>query len=84
MVSLIARMPSSLSISIASRCGEWFVVTTVVDDPTYLARSFVTSSHFRREPDDQVVSEAVPRVVQPTQAFATPPEALAEARKALS
>jgi hypothetical protein len=32
--------------------GEWFVVTTVVDDPTYLARSFVTSSHFRREPDD--------------------------------
>jgi hypothetical protein len=32
--------------------GEWFVVTTVVDDPTYLLRSFVTSSHFRREPDD--------------------------------
>jgi hypothetical protein len=32
--------------------GEWFVVTTIVDDPTYLIRSFVTSSHFRREPDD--------------------------------
>lgn len=32
--------------------GEWFVVTTAVDDPTYLSRSFVTSSHFRREPDD--------------------------------
>jgi hypothetical protein len=32
--------------------GEWFVVTTVVDDPAYLLRSFVTSSHFRREPDD--------------------------------
>jgi hypothetical protein len=32
--------------------GEWFVVTTVVDDPTYLLRPFVTSSHFRREPDD--------------------------------
>jgi hypothetical protein len=31
--------------------GEWFVVTTVVDDPN-LSRSFVTSSHFRREPDD--------------------------------
>jgi hypothetical protein len=32
--------------------GEWFVVTTVVEDPAYLARPFVTSSHFRREPDD--------------------------------
>lgn len=32
--------------------GEWFVVTTAVDDPTYLLRSFVTSSHFRREGDD--------------------------------
>jgi hypothetical protein len=32
--------------------GEWFVVTTVVDDPTYLLRPFMTSSHFRRELDD--------------------------------
>jgi hypothetical protein len=32
--------------------GEWFVVTTVVDDPIYLLRPFVTSSHFRREMDD--------------------------------
>lgn len=30
---------------------EWFVVTTIVEDPTYLATRFVTSSHFRREPD---------------------------------
>jgi hypothetical protein len=30
---------------------EWFVVTTVVDDPRYLAGPFVTSSHFRREAD---------------------------------
>jgi hypothetical protein len=30
---------------------EWFVVTTQVDDPTYLRAPFVTSSHFRREPD---------------------------------
>jgi hypothetical protein len=31
--------------------AEWFVVTTIVEDPQYLAESFVTSSHFRREPD---------------------------------
>jgi hypothetical protein len=30
---------------------EWFVVTTSVEDPTYLTGPFVTSSHFRREPD---------------------------------
>ena len=31
--------------------GEWFVVTTVVHDPMYLQTDFITSSHFRREPD---------------------------------
>lgn len=30
---------------------EWFVVTTMVDDPTYLNQQYVTSSHFRRERD---------------------------------
>lgn len=30
---------------------EWLVVTTIVEDPTYLSDHFVTSSHFRREPD---------------------------------
>jgi hypothetical protein len=30
---------------------QWLVVTTVVSDPTYLNQEFVTSSHFRREPD---------------------------------
>jgi hypothetical protein len=29
----------------------WFVVTTIVDDPKYLTQPFVTSSHFRQEPD---------------------------------
>lgn len=29
--------------------NEWFVVTTVVDDPTYLTQPYITSSHFRRE-----------------------------------
>jgi len=31
--------------------NEWFVVTTRVEDPMYLLAPFVTSSHFRREPD---------------------------------
>jgi hypothetical protein len=31
--------------------NEWFVVTTIVEDPMYLRTPFVTSSHFRREPD---------------------------------
>ena len=31
--------------------NEWFVVTTIVKDPAYLRAPFVTSSHFRREPD---------------------------------
>lgn len=32
--------------------NEWFVVTTIVDDPKYLMTPYVTSSHFRREPDN--------------------------------
>jgi hypothetical protein len=32
--------------------GDWFVVTTVIDDPTYLAQQFVTSSNWKKEPDD--------------------------------
>jgi hypothetical protein len=31
--------------------GEWFVVTTSVEDPAYLLGPFTTSSHFRREAD---------------------------------
>ncbi len=31
--------------------AEWFVVTTIVEDPVYLTGRFITSSHFRREPD---------------------------------
>jgi hypothetical protein len=30
---------------------EWFFVTTLVNDPKYLQQEFVTSSHFRKEPD---------------------------------
>ncbi len=31
---------------------EWFVVTTIVDDPKYLFQPYVTTSHYRREPDN--------------------------------
>ena len=30
---------------------EWLVVTTMVTDPKYLNQDFVTSSHFKKEPD---------------------------------
>jgi len=34
------------------RNGEtWFVVTTVVEDPTYLTEPFVTSTNFKKQPD---------------------------------
>ena len=31
--------------------GDWFVVTTVVEDPQYLGQPFLTSSNFKKEPD---------------------------------
>lgn len=31
---------------------QWLVATTIVEDPVYLTGRFVTSSHFKREPDD--------------------------------
>ena len=31
--------------------AEWFTVTTIVDDPKYLTQSFITSTHFKQEPD---------------------------------
>ena len=30
---------------------EWFAVTTIVADPKYLTQDFVTSTHFKKEPD---------------------------------
>jgi hypothetical protein len=30
---------------------EWLIVETIVSDPKYLTQDFVTSTHFRREPD---------------------------------
>ena len=31
--------------------SEWFTVTTTVEDPKYLNQPFITSTHFKREPD---------------------------------
>ena len=30
---------------------EWFTVTTSIDDPKYFTQPFVTSTHFKKEPD---------------------------------
>jgi hypothetical protein len=30
---------------------EWLTVTTLVEDPKYLNQTFITSSHFKKEPD---------------------------------
>jgi hypothetical protein len=30
---------------------DWFTVTTTVDDPQYLTQPFITSTHFKHEPD---------------------------------
>ena len=31
--------------------SEWFTVLSVLDEPTYLVSPFVTTTHFKREPD---------------------------------
>jgi hypothetical protein len=31
---------------------SWLVLTSTVDDPTYLNVPFMTTTHFKREPDD--------------------------------
>ena len=31
--------------------SDWLTVFTIVDDPTYLSQQFITSTHFKREPD---------------------------------
>ena len=32
--------------------GDWFVVTTTVEDPQYLTQPFITSTNFKKEPTD--------------------------------
>ncbi len=42
---------------------EWFTVTTVVEDPRYLSQPFVTSSHYKKEPDGSKWSPSPCRAV---------------------
>jgi len=42
--------------------GDWFVVTTVVEDSQYLTQPFITSSNFKKEPTDAKFKPAPCRV----------------------
>lgn len=37
---------------------DWLTVLTIVEDPTYLAQPFITSTHFKREPDGSLWTPA--------------------------
>ena len=47
-----ATVTEYLELEPDPRGTPWFVVTTMVSDPKYLLRDFVTSSNFKKEPDD--------------------------------
>jgi hypothetical protein len=46
-----ARVEESFDRFPAPNGDDWLVITTIVTDPTYLEDPFVTSTHFKREPD---------------------------------
>ena len=46
---------------LASSGSDWLTVITVVDDPKYLSQPFITSTHFKHEPDG---SQWMPRPCQ--------------------
>lgn len=45
---------------------EWLIVTTVVDDPTYLQQPFITTTHFKREQDGSRWRPTPCEIVPPT------------------
>ena len=45
-VCCICKKPIALA-----RGAAWLIVTSIVDDPTYLNQPFVTSTHFKRQAD---------------------------------
>jgi hypothetical protein len=53
--------------------NDYLTVLSIVHDPTYLNEDFITSSHFKREPDDANWNPS------PCRTFAPP--AAAEARR---
>jgi hypothetical protein len=44
---------------------EWLLVTTVIEDPTYLSGPFYTSTHFRLEADDDGFNQTPCRTAPP-------------------
>jgi hypothetical protein len=50
---------------------DWLIVFTIVEDPHYLNQPFVTSTHFKREPD-RLKWRPVPCEPKPGQPFAVP------------
>lgn len=51
---------------------EWFVVTTIVDDPMYLFQSYVTTSHYRREADNSKWNPSPCETFAPPEGAITP------------
>jgi hypothetical protein len=41
------------SRTMESNGDSWLIITTVVEDPTYLQQPFITSTHFKKQPDSK-------------------------------
>ena len=52
---------------------EWLTVTTIVDDPQYLAQPFITSTDFRKEPDGSKFMPT-PCAIDPPRLATAPPQ----------
>jgi hypothetical protein len=46
-----AKMTEYYTLATSPNADEWLVITTIVDDPTYLNEPFITSTNFKKEPD---------------------------------
>ncbi len=49
--SASARLTEFYSVTHEPNGDQWLIITTIVDDPLYLQQPFVTSTHFKKEPD---------------------------------
>jgi hypothetical protein len=46
-----AKVTEYYSVTHEPNGDQWLIITTVVDDPLYLQQPFITSTHFKKEPD---------------------------------
>ena len=46
-----AKMSEYYSLATSPNGDQWLVITTIIEDPTYLNEPFITSSNFKKEPD---------------------------------